>query len=229
MRSESFTGAMVIPVLYSFRRCPYAMRARLALDASGQRCELREVVLKNKPAEMLAVSPKATVPVLVDTDGTVIDESLDIMLWSLRRNDPEGWLTPDVESLNAMLELIRRCDREFKSHLDRYKYPQRFAGADALQSREEGETFLRLLDERIATQRYLSGSRFALTDGAIAPFVRQFANVDLDWFATQPWRGLHEWLQAIVNSERFQRIMRPVQPWVVGSPGVLYPFDPASL
>jgi len=115
-----------LPILYSFRRCPYAMRARLAIAASGRRCELREVVLRDKPPALLQASPKATVPVLVLPDGTVLEESLDIMLWALRLHDPQGWLTPERGGLDAMLALIRECDECFKPRLDRYKYPQRF-------------------------------------------------------------------------------------------------------
>ena len=122
-----------LPVLYSFRRCPYAMRARLAIAASGQACELREIVLRNKPAEMLQASPKGTVPVLVDTDGTVVEQSLDIMQWALHRNDPAQWLCPEQETADAMFALIVENDGAFKRHLDRYKYPERYkgvAGAD---------------------------------------------------------------------------------------------------
>ena len=215
----------MIPVLYSFRRCPYAMRARLALDVSQQRCELREVVLRNKPAEMLSASPKGTVPVLVDIDGSVIDESLDIMLWALRRSDPGQWLGEEAGSLPAMLALIRECDEEFKPHLDRYKYPQRFADADARHSREVGASFMRTLDERLTQQRFLSGDRFGLSDAALAPFVRQFANVDTQWFATQSWGRLHQWLDAFVNSARLHRIMRTLPPWNSGSVGVNFPFE----
>src|ERR1700760_4305423 len=118
----------MLPVLYTFRRCPYAMRARLALDVSGEAYEPREVALRNKPPEMLKASAKATVPVLVLPDGEVIDESLEIMLWALNRNDPEGWLTPDPDSRDRTRRLIDRFDSHFKQHLDRYKYPTRFAG-----------------------------------------------------------------------------------------------------
>ncbi len=136
----------MIPVLYSFRRCPYAIRARLALDASGQRCELREIALREKPAQMLQASPKGTVPVLVIAAGEVIDESLDIMLWALGRDDPDHWLTPDADSLHGMLALIARFDSHFKPHLDRYKYPDRFEGADSLASRTEACLDLQLLE-----------------------------------------------------------------------------------
>ena len=214
----------VTRILYSFRRCPYAMRARLALDVSEQVCELREIVLKNKPEAMLRASRKGTVPVLVDDDGSVVDESLDIMLWALRRHDPEGWLTPSGDSLDAMLTLVHHIDDHFKQHLDRYKYPTRFENADALLSRNEASRDLRSLEHRLEQTAWLSGDRIALTDMAIAPFVRQFANVDAAWFAREPWPRLHGWLERIIKSQRFLRIMRSVPAWTPDAPGITFPF-----
>ena len=123
------------PVLYSFRRCPYAMRARLTLAASGTKCELREVVLAQKPQALVQVSPKATVPVLVLPDGMVLEQSLDIMLWALRRHDPQHWLPTSTLELDSALALITQCDGDFKFHLDRYKYPNRYALPDGLADR----------------------------------------------------------------------------------------------
>lgn len=218
-------NANVIPVFYSFRRCPYAMRARLALDVSAQRCELREVFLKSKPEAMLRASPKGTVPVLVDIDGAVIDESLDIMLWALHRADPEAWLAPNEDSRAGMLALIRHFDDHFKNHLDRYKYPNRFDGADANVSRAAASADLQMLEQRLAETNFLFGERATLADMAIVPFVRQFANVDAAWFAEQRWPGVRRWLDAFVSSERFDRIMRPVDAWIPGTPGVPFPFS----
>jgi glutathione S-transferase len=196
----------VIPVLYSFRRCPYAIRARLALDVSGHEYELREVALRNKPPEMLQASAKGTVPVLVLPDGKVLDESLDIMLWALHHNDPEHWLTPECD----LRELIARFDTQFKQHLDRYKYPTRFTGVDPLVSRGAACQDLALLEDRLTRTKYLAGEHVSLADMAIVPFVRQFANVDADWFASQPWTDLQRWLKTLVQSARFERIMQPV-------------------
>ena len=212
------------PILYSFRRCPYAMRARLALDASGQSCELREVVLRDKPSEMVSASPKATVPVLIDEEGAVIDESLDIMLWALRRHDPECWLRPEYGDLDSMLQLIKHFDTEFKHHLDRYKYPSRFVDADASVSREGASKSLTLLDEKLRGRGFLFGDRAALADFAIAPFVRQFSSVEPEWFERQPWSDVHRWLKSIVGSQRFTRVMRPLKPWIPGTAGVAFPF-----
>src|SRR5690554_5297240 len=146
-----------MPVLYSFRRCPYAMRARLALAMSGQRCRLREVVLRDKPATLLQASPKGTVPVLVLPDGTVIDESLDIMLWALRRHDPLHWLLPDNGSLEEMLTLISDCDSEFKPRLDRYKYPDRYGNVDPLAQRSMAVEWLWGLEARLNVGTHAGG------------------------------------------------------------------------
>jgi glutathione S-transferase len=200
------------------------MRARLALDASGLECELREVALRDKPAQMLQASPKGTVPVLMVKPDQVIDESLEIMLWALRRNDPEGWLRPERDSLEGLLELIARFDTHFKQHLDRYKYSGRVPGADPLASRAEAAADLELLESRLVRSANLAGAGLSLADMAIAPFVRQFANVDSVWFAAQPWPAVQRWLGAIVGSERFRRVMQPVRTWIPGTQGVAFPF-----
>ncbi|CAN7448510.1 glutathione S-transferase [Variovorax sp. LjRoot130] len=211
------------PVLYSFRRCPYAMRARMAIAASGQRCELREVVLRGKPAELLAASPKGTVPVLVDVDGMVIDQSLDIMLWALRRNDPEGWLQAEGATLGEMLALVAECDGEFKRHLDGYKYPERHPGADGEAHRAQGALFLMRLETRLVVTRCLHGEHAALADIAIAPFVRQFAQVDAAWFEAQPWPRLRAWLAARLDAPVFTQVMAKYTPWRTGQPGIAFP------
>ena len=218
------------PVLYSFRRCPYAMRARWALVVSGQVCELREVLLKAKPAELLAASPKGTVPVLVDVDGAVIEQSLDIMRWALARRDPQSWLRPAAGNLQDMLDLIGLCDRDFKRNLDAYKYPGRAPPADPVQApapltsaRESGATFLGALEERLRHERWLHGAHMALADAAIAPFVRQFAAVDAAWFNAQPWPCLHAWLNALIASESFTSLMARHPPWQPGQAAVRFP------
>lgn len=217
------TAAPVFPILYSFRRCPYAMRARLALAVSGQTVELREVDLKDKPAGMLQVSPKGSVPVLVDLDGKVLEESLDIMLWALRQHDPERWLIPETGGLADMLALIAQCDCDFKHHLDRYKYPGRYQGVDALAHRTAGAVFLAQLAARLSRHAYLFGYRPALADMAIAPFVRQFAQTDMDWFNQQPWPALRAWLESIINSPSFATIMTKYAKWVPGDASVYFP------
>lgn len=208
-----------LPVLYSFRRCPYAMRARLALAVSKQPHELREVVLRNKPADMLAASPKGTVPVLVLPGGEVIEESLDIMRWALALNDPAQWLSPAQASQQDMDALIAANDGDFKRHLDRYKYPNRYpqesegdAAGFALTHRAEAAQWLVQLDAHLAGG-WLLGTQASLADMAILPFVRQFAHTDAEWFAAQPWPRLREWLAAFEGSELYEGVMTKHPPW----------------
>jgi len=208
-----------LPVLYSFRRCPYAMRARLALAVSGEPHEHREVVLRDKPAAMLAASPKGTVPVLVLPGGEVIDESLDIMRWALARSDPVQWLAPPGGSITEMDELIAANDGEFKRHLDRYKYPNRYpeesAGdeaAFALGHRSDAANWLAQLDARLG-QGWLFGAQSSLADMAILPFIRQFAHTDSEWFAAQLWPRLQAWLAAFEHSALYLGVMQKHAVW----------------
>ena len=216
------------PVLYSFRRCPYAMRARMALLAARQQVQLREIVLRDKPDEMLAASPKATVPVLVLPDDSVLEESLDIMLWALRNSDPENWLSPESGDLDAMLELITEMDGDFKHHLDHYKYATRHvseeeAEAYSRQHRSAALAILEGLDARLATQPYLFGARRTLADVAIAPFVRQFANTDIDWFNAQPLPHLQKWLRAFLADDLFVGVMPKFKPWKETGEAIAFP------
>lgn len=198
-----------VPILYSFRRCPYAMRARMALLASGQTCEVREIVLRDKPVEMIAASPKGTVPVLMRPDGRVIDESIDIMRWALGRNDPEDWLGGDDRAL------IAQNDGPFKHHLDRYKYPDRH-DADPLIHREKGLDILAGLDARLADRANLCGDGISLADIAIMPFVRQFAATDRNWFDALPLPRLQSWLARHMASPLFEKTMIRRAPWQPG-------------
>jgi glutathione S-transferase len=219
--------ASTLPVLYSFRRCPYAMRARLAWLASQQVGELREVVLARKPAAMLAASPKGTVPVLVLPDGQVIDQSLEIMLWALRQHDPLNWLGDDV-LMPEMLQWVARCDSEFKRHLDRYKYPNRFGLPDGMLHRDQGAVFLMELNERLATSAYLSGSIERLVDAALAPFVRQFAHTDPTWFANQAWPHLRAWLTQFEASSAYLAVMQKFDAWTPGQALQRFPSLPSD-
>lgn len=207
------------PILYSFRRCPYAIRARLALLAGGMMCELREVKLSDKPAEMREASPKATVPVLVLPDGTVIDESIDIMRWALGQNDPEGWLANDDAAL------IASNDGPFKHHLDRYKYPHQHS-ADPIEHRDAGAALASELDARLAGFANLCDDRTSITDAAILPFIRQFAAVDRDWFDSQPLPHLQAWLASQIAAPRFSAAMVRFNPWKPGDQPVLFPALP---
>ncbi|PSJ39965.1 glutathione S-transferase [Allosphingosinicella deserti] len=192
------------PLLYSFRRCPYAIRARMALAVSETACTIREVSLRDKPADLIAASPKATVPVLVLAGGNVLDESLDIMRWALRRNDPERWLDGDDAGL------ITANDGPFKHHLDRYKYPDRF-GSNPAAHRAAGLDILAALEARLIGSACLCGQTRSLTDAAILPFVRQFAAVDFAWFEAQTLPALRRWLKSELASPLFVQVMSPVR------------------
>ena len=207
---------MTDPILYSFRRCPYAMRARLALLVSGTTCEIREVKLARKPAELIAASPKATVPVLVLPDGTVIEESREIMGWALSHGDPEAWLDRADDAL------IAANDGPFKHHLDRYKYPERH-GSDPAEHRAAGLALLRALEARLSGQAQLSGDARGLTDAAIFPFVRQFAETDRGWFDAQDLPRLQSWLAHHLASELFAAAMIRLQPWQAGDAAIIFP------
>ena len=194
--------------LYSFRRCPYAMRARMALRYSGVALEVVEVSLKAKPAEMLALSSKGTVPVL-NVDGQVIDESLAIMHWALAQHDPQDWLLRDDPVGQAsMAALIEENDQVFKVHLNRYKYAERYPEQPMVFYRGEGERFLSKLEQLLAQHAYLLGTQPSLADVALMPFVRQFAHVDREWFAQTPYVRLQAWMQGFLESELFAAIMK---------------------
>ncbi len=194
-------------ILYSFRRCPYAMRARMGLFQAGIPIEIREIILRDKPAHMLEISPKGTVPVLLLDDGMVIDESLDIMKWALGQNDSDGWLDGNSD------ELIEHNDTIFKRALDRYKYPNRYPDEDCSNAREEGLAILKDLNKRIAQNGYLTRDKIALADIAIFPFIRQFAHVDRAWFYAQDLPALQSWLKAHLDSQLFKDIMQKYEPW----------------
>ena len=199
--------------LFSFRRCPYAMRARMALEVSGADLDLVEVSLRNKPARMLEISPKGTVPVVELDDGTVIDESLDIMLWTLNQHDPEGWLGTDETTLHTMLALIEDNDGDFKHHLDRTKYAIRYEGADPEIHRKDAQAFLNALTERLKKNAFLMGDVPLLADWAILPFVRQFANIDRERFDASNDEKLRAWLDWGLATARFQTIMKKGTRW----------------
>ena len=198
---------MAEAILYSFRRCPYAMRARMALHVSGLAYEHREVVLRDKPAAMLEVSPKGTVPVFVTAEGEVLEESLDIMRHALAQNDPEGWLGRNDQTL------VAKNDGPFKHHLDRYKYATRYEGADPDRHRAAAVEILAELDRRLASSPYLCGDDRGFADIAIFPFVRQFANHDRDRFEADRMPHLQAWLEALLSSDLFAAIMEKFPKW----------------
>ena len=195
-------------LLYSFRRCPYAMRARMALRYSGVPLNTIEVSLKAKPADMLLASPKGTVPVLVCADGRVIEQSLDIMRWALACNDPDNWL----QSGNPLIEqLLDENDRVFKVQLDRYKYAIRYPEYPMEHYRAQGASFLLRLETLLSHSPYLACDSLSLADVALAPFVRQFAHVDRDWFTQAPYPHLRAWLERFLASALFTSVMGKTQ------------------
>lgn len=198
-----------LPILYSFRRCPYAIRARLAITYAGIPVEIREVQLRHKPGQMLAMSPKGTVPVLQLPDGKVIEESLDIMYWALAQNDPDNWRNTSEDSER----LIQWNDGDFKYYLDRYKYADHYPEFPESYYRSQGEIFLAKLESKLTKNQYLSGNHFSILDAAIFPFIRQFAAVDNQWFLSSEYRCLNNWLNGLLASDLFVSVMVKYPVW----------------
>ncbi len=200
------------PVLYSFRRCPYAIRARMVLKYASITCELREIALRNKPEEMLSISRKGTVPVLQLINGKVIDESLDNMLWALQRGDPDNWLS--IEQQDAML-LIEKNDNQFTQYLDRYKYFQRYPEKPQIYYRERAEEWIKLLETNLKEHHGIGivSNHISLADVAIFPFIRQFAHVDWEWFSNSQYKNLISWLLKFEESKLFLAVMKKYKLW----------------
>jgi len=218
---------LVLPILYSFRRCPYAMRARMALYVSHVDVEIREVHLANKPADMLLASPKATVPVLITSGNEVLDESLDIMKWALAINDTKGWLADfSADTVQQMNALILDNDTDFKQCLDQYKYAERFPASPPEYYRQQGEVFLTMLEQRLENSTYLFSSEQSFADSAIFPFIRQFAAVDKDWFTQSPYTKLQRWLELLTNSGEFIHSMKKFPTWEPGDKPVVFSANP---
>ena len=204
------------PILYSFRRCPYAIRARLAIYSAGIELELREVLLRDKAPKFLEVSKSKTVPCL-QTNDLILDESLEIMIWALNINDPKNWLRETDKSL----ELIATCDGPFKNALDRTKYPNRYPDESAVENRVLASNFLDFIENQLSP--CLFGKNFNLADIAILPFVRQFAHIDFDWFLSQPWPKTAGWLENFKTSEMFNSVMKKYSKWEENDPVTLFP------
>jgi len=210
------------PILYSFRRCPYAIRARLAIAVSEQSVRLREIILKDKPAELLAISPEKTIPVLQfnDAQATVITESLEIMIWALNENDPQQWLAPPM---TEMLALIDCNDYEFKPWLDKYKYADRFPAYSEHYYRDRADDFLMQLETRLLATPYLFGSQISLADMAIFPFIRQFASVDTTWFEQSHYLRVKQWLATLLGSPLFVTCMEKYPTWLTSKEDISFP------
>ena len=218
---KKYMTAYSLSCLYSFRRCPYAMRARLGLLFAELPVELREITLKNKPTHMLAISPKGTVPVLQLADGVVIEESRDIMEWALEQQDPQELLNP--KTLHQGNTLIEQNDQEFKHWLDRYKYADRHLEMTQTEYRKKGEAFLQILEALLTKNTYLLGDSVTIADIGIMPFVRQFAHVDRDVFYSLPYPKLQIWLKNWLAHPLFIQAMTKFQPWQDGDEPVIFP------
>lgn len=204
--------------LYSFRRCPYAIRARMALAYAGIQVELREVKLSDKPSEFMRLSAKATVPVLLTADGVLYDESLDIMYWALSISDPEQWQSHDAESAG----LIRHNDEVFKPLLDAYKYADQHPQLSQLEHRHRAEPFLQSIEARLEKHSWLTAERQTISDVAIMPFIRQFAGVEPKWFEHSDYARVRSWLGRQLDSELFQRVMQKYAFWRSGDVAVYF-------
>ncbi len=208
---------MPLPILYSYRRCPYAMRARMAIKYANVSVDIRDIALKEKPAEMLIASPKGTVPVLVLQDGQVLEQSLDIMYWALQQRDIDGWLTADKPLTQR---IIAENDGSFKQALDKYKYAIRFPEQSVEFYRAQAEVFLQKLERLLAKSVFLLGDKVSLADIALFPFIRQFSGVDPVWFEAAAYLKLKAWLKQLVDSDLFVDIMQK-RPTYAGKQAVL--------
>jgi len=222
---------MTLPILYSLRNCPFAMRARLAIYKAQLPVELRDVNLKDKPAEMITASSKATVPIIVLPSSHVIDESLDVMLWALTENDPDDLLchrehqkslneeseVNDNTRLSEILSLIQWFDNEFKSSLEQYKCAKRYHETNLTECREACEVFIQNLELRLTEHKYLMGSKETLADIALLPFIRQFARVERPWYLQSSYNNVKNWLNSYLQSPLFTKVMAKYPVWSVGN------------
>jgi len=206
------------PVLYSYRRCPYAMRARMGIYLSGIQVEQREIVFWDKPEPMLLASPKGTVPVLVLPSGEVVDESRDILMWALKNGSEQACsdlLSDDVQQIQQINDWIDRNDDDFKAWLDKYKYADRFPENSQTYYRQQGEVFLSAIEQALQGQSYLLGEQLTVADLAVFPFIRQFVNVDKSWSEQADYPNLKSWLAHHLESDYFVNIMKNRPTWQV--------------
>ena len=212
-----------LPILYSLRNCPYAMRARIAIFKAKQTVILRDLVLSNKPKELVKASPKATVPVLVLTNGTVLEESLDVMLWALNETDPDDLLQSENESsLSAILTLINTFDHNFKVSLEQYKCAKRYRESNVIECRKACEQFIQTLENRLNSHRFLMSDKESLADIAILPFIRQFARVERQWYLQSPYPQVRQWLNNYLQSPMFTKVMAKHPLWLEHNEEVLF-------
>ena len=209
-----------LPILYSFRRCPYAMRARMAIHISGQKCQLREVLLRDKPSSMLEYSAKGTVPVLILQDGKVIDESLDVIDWALNLNDPDDWQRS--KDTKKTKELIKINDGEFKYHLDRYKYSKRYDNEDPEFHRKKCLKFIESVNNELNNSKYIFDDNISYADIVVLPFIRQFRIADIEWFDSLPYDNLKKWLSRFLDSSLLNSSMKKYDLWKEGDKSIVF-------
>ncbi|WOT04124.1 glutathione S-transferase [Shewanella youngdeokensis] len=217
---------MVLPILYSLRNCPYAIRARLAIYASGQQVQLRDIVLSNKPADMLRASPKGTVPVLLTTDDVVIDQSLAIMRWAFCQSDPNDYLNKaQPMAVDKMLAVIALFDNEFKGYLEKYRSSKRYHEPSLVDDRRQCERYLTDLEQRLSLHRYLMSDKPSLVDLALMPYIRQFARVERQWYLQSPYPRLRQWLDGYLQSRMFSKVMAQHPLWQDNAKVVIFGSD----
>lgn len=221
-------GMKKLPILYSLRNCPYAMRARMAIFKSNQLVLLRDLVLSNKPEEMMEASPKGTVPVLVLSNGSVVEESLDVMLWALHESDPRDLLhsldhkQQQENSLSEMLKLINEFDNEFKAYLEQYKCAKRYQEDNIEECRAACQHYLHQLEKRLSKHAFLMSDKESLADIALLPFIRQFARVERQWYLQSPYPKVRLWLNSYLQSAMFSKVMAKHPLWLVSQQEVLF-------
>ncbi len=227
---------MTLPVLYSLRNCPYAMRSRLAIFRSKQAVELRDVVLTDKPPQMIAASSKATVPILVLASSKVIDESLDVMLWALGESDPNNLLRTDSSTnesvssnqtmgaikLEDIRNLVALFDREFIPCLDAYKCAKRYHESNLQECRQACEVYIQQLEQRLSSHAYLIDDEESMADIALLPFIRKFAKVERQWYQQSPYLNLRRWLNRYLQSAMFNKVMAKYPLWSLGQPVIKF-------
>ena len=223
MKTPPISGPVIGPIigiLYSFRRCPYCMRAHLALKKAGLKIELREVMLSDMPEEALNISPKATVPILILRDGTVLDESWDIVKWALQQNDPDNWLGENDSFLPDAEMLIETNDFSFKNDLDHYKYADRYPEYSEQHYRQACEEFIEEIEDILTDNRYLLDNQLSLADISVFPFIRQFSLVDKSWFDQSPYPRVQTWLDSLISTPLFQQVFQKHDVWQPGETAI---------
>ncbi|MEW6992040.1 glutathione S-transferase [Colwelliaceae bacterium 6441] len=216
-----------LPVLYSLRNCPFAMRARLAIFKSHQKVFLRDIVLSNKPNEMLMASPKGTVPVLVSNQFGVIDESLEIMLWAFEQSDPDDFLHKNHHihsptKNTEMMSLIQVFDTQFKASLEKYKCAKRYHESNVIECRQDCEAYIKQLEQRLTEQKFLVSNKESLADIALLPFIRQFARIERQWYLQSPYPKLRHWLNHYLQSAMFTKVMAKYPLWEESQPEIIF-------